>query len=78
MNHAYESYLGYSKNNGVQNSHLVVQLTLLDNIRQRMKSPYYPLENKINSADSLPLRQTRKIQFVQVTIDELYQTVLQF
>ena len=58
MNHAYESYLGYSKNNEVQNSHQVVQLTLSDNNRQRMKSPYYPLENKMSSADPLPLKQT--------------------
>ena len=47
MNHAYESYLGYSKNNEVQNNHPVVRLTLSGNIRRRMKSPYYPLENKI-------------------------------
>ena len=58
MNHAYDSYLGYSKNNEVQNSHQVVRLTLSGNIRRRMKSPYYPLENKIIGADPLPLKQT--------------------
>ena len=58
MNHAFESYLGYSKNNEAQNSHQVVRLTLSGNIRRRMMSPCYPLEKEIIFADPLPLNQT--------------------
>ena len=56
QSYKYDSYLGCNKNNEAQNSHQVGRLALSGNSRQRMRSPYYPLNVKLTALSSLFFR----------------------